>query len=276
MENTAASPTYALGYSEQELERLSRQAQAFEPFTRQVLVEAGVRAGMRVLDVGCGSGDVAFLAAELVGSGGEVVGADCGSAAVEWATARARSRGARNVKFVLGDPALLKFDQPFDAVVGRLVLMYYPEPADAIRRLAAHIRPGGVIAFQEFDIANARSHPAAPTFDQCVRWIKQGLVAAGARTQLGLELHSMFAEAGLPAPTLRMDGLIGGGPENPAYALVSEVIQTVLPLLERFKIATAAEVDLPTLVQRMRDEVVACKGVTLSPALIGAWSNKPA
>jgi 2-polyprenyl-3-methyl-5-hydroxy-6-metoxy-1,4-benzoquinol methylase len=273
MENTAAAHTYALGYSEEELERLSRQARAFEPFTRQVLLQAGVRAGMRVLDVGCGSGDVAFFAAELVGSGGEVVGADCGIAAVEWATARAHSRGAKNVNFVLGDPTLMEFDQPFDAVLGRLVLMYYPDPADAIRKLAKHVRSGGLIVFQEFDIANARSHPAA-TFDQCVRWIKQALIAAGARTQLGLELHSVFVDAGLPAPTLRLDGLIGGGPENPGYGLVTEVIQTVLPLLERFKIATAAEVDLPTLVQRMRGEVVACKGVTLSPALIGAWSNK--
>ena len=59
-------PHYALGHSDRELDRLSRQAQAFEPFTRQLLAEAGIQPGMRVLDAGCGSGDVSFLAAGMV------------------------------------------------------------------------------------------------------------------------------------------------------------------------------------------------------------------
>ena len=74
---------------------------------------------------------------------------------------------------------------------------------------------------------------------------------------------------------MRMDALIGGGPDAPSYDLVAEGIGSLLPVLEKLKITTAAEVDLPTLAQRMRDEVVASKGVVLSPALIGAWSRKP-
>ena len=71
METPDRQSFYALGHSEQELQRLSRQGQAFEPFTRQLFEEAGISRGMRVLDVGCGSGDIAFLAADLVGTGGE-------------------------------------------------------------------------------------------------------------------------------------------------------------------------------------------------------------
>src|SRR6266705_6480382 len=96
---------YALGHSEQELQRLSRQGQALGRFTRQLFEEAGISRGMRVLDVGCGSGDVAFLAADLVGPGGEVVGADRERTAVVWANARAHSRGMKNVNFIEGDPA---------------------------------------------------------------------------------------------------------------------------------------------------------------------------
>jgi cyclopropane fatty-acyl-phospholipid synthase-like methyltransferase len=96
-ETATQQSTYALGHSEQELERLSRQAQAFEPFTRQLLQQAGINRGMRVLDVGCGSGDVAFLAADLVGPTGEVIGADRAAAAAQRATARAQSRDLRNV-----------------------------------------------------------------------------------------------------------------------------------------------------------------------------------
>ncbi len=268
--------TYALGHSEEELARLTRQGEVFEPFTRQLLQQAGITTGMRVLDVGCGSGDVAFLAADLVGPGGEVIGTDRETAAVQRATERAKARDLGHVKFIEGDPTELRFDQPFDAVVGRLVLMYYPDPVAAVRKLAAHLRDGGLVVFQEFDLANCRSLPLAPTFERHVGWIKQALNATGARTELGLELHSVFLAAGLPGPLMRMDALIGGGRDTPAYELVAGVIRTLLPVLERLRITTAAEADLPTLEQRMRDEVVASKGVVVSPGLIGAWSRKAA
>lgn len=265
---------YALGHSERELERLSRQALVFGPFTRQLLEQAGITSGMRILDVGCGAGDVAFLAAELVGSSGEVLGVDRAGPAVEWATARARSREIGNVKFLEGDPAVMEFDRPFDAVIGRFVLMYYPDPAGAIQKLARHLRAGGVIVFQEFDMDNMRSLPDAPTFESAAGWMKKTLHATGTRIQLGLELYPVFLAAGLPGPSLRMDVLIGGGLEFP-YEIIAGTIQSLLPMMEELKISTAAEVDLPTLVERMRREVVASKGVVLSPGLIGAWSRKP-
>ena len=71
-----AASAYVLGHSERELERLRLQAQLIDPITRQFLIEAGIAPGMRVLDVGCGAGDVALLAADLVGPTGQVVGVD--------------------------------------------------------------------------------------------------------------------------------------------------------------------------------------------------------
>jgi len=274
--NTAASQqsSYALGHSEQELERLAHQAQVFAPFTRQLFEQAGIGPGMRILDVGCGAGDVAFLAAELVGRSGEVVGADRSAAAVEWAVARAQKQGIINAKFLEGDPTVMDFEQPFDAVVGRLVLMYYPDPVDAIGKLARHVKREGLIIFQEFDMENARSFPPAPTFDRAVGWMKQTLTATNTRIQLGLELHSVFLAAGLPGPKLRMDALIGGGSEFPCEILAT-AIQSLLPMMEKLQIATSAEVEVSTLAERMRDEVIAGKGVVLSPALIGAWSRRP-
>ena len=216
------------------------------------------------------------MAAELVGASGEVIGADRSAAAVEWAgaVARAQEQGISNVKFLEGDPAVLEFEQQFDAVVGRLVLMYYPDPVDAIGKLARHVRRGGLIIFQEFDMENARSFPAAPIFDRAVGWMKQTLSATNTRIQLGLELHSVFLAAGLPGPKLRMDALIGGGSEFPCEILAA-AIQSLLPMMEKLHIATSAEVEVSTLAKRMRDEVIAGNSVVLSPALIGAWSRRP-
>lgn len=275
MSTTATGPIYALGHSEHELARLSRQGQAFQPFTRQLFEQAGIRTGMRILDVGCGAGDVTFLAAELVGPNGEVLGVDRATAAVKYSADRARSGGICNVKFLTGDPTLMEFHRPFDAIVGRLVLMYYSNPLDAIQKLLRHLHPGGLIMFQEFDMDYASSRPHAPTFELVAHWIKRTFRATGTRVQLGAELYPLFLQAGLPAPSLRLDALIGGGPAFQGYELMAGAIQSLLPVMERMGIATAAEVGVQTLATRMRDEVVAAKGVVLSPALIGAWSRKP-
>jgi SAM-dependent methyltransferase len=80
---------YVLGHSERELDRLTAQARFIEPITRRFFVEAGIAPGMSVLDVGCGAGDVSFLAAELVGESGEVVGVDAASEPITLARSRA-------------------------------------------------------------------------------------------------------------------------------------------------------------------------------------------
>jgi SAM-dependent methyltransferase len=228
---------------------------------------------MRVLDVG-GGGDVAFLLADLVGPEGEVVGTERVSSARQWAISRAQFRSMSNIRFLEGDPAEMSFDEPFDAVVGRNVLTYYPDPVAALRKLQHYLGPGGLTVFQEFDMANCRSFPPAPTFDHAIALIRQALLATGAHVQFGLELHQVYLDAGLPAPTMRLDSLVGGGQDFVGYALTADLMKSLLATVEKLNLATAAELDLPTLEQRLRLEVSSSKGVILCPALIGAWSRK--
>src|SRR5262245_42152261 len=134
---------YVLGHGDRELERLATQARQIGPITRRIFVEAGIAPGLRVLDVGSGGGDVSLLLAELVGPKGEVVGADRSPVAIEAATRRVQAEGLANVRFVEGDPAVLAFDAPFDAIAGRYVLMFQPDPAAMLRGLARQLKPGG-------------------------------------------------------------------------------------------------------------------------------------
>jgi ubiquinone/menaquinone biosynthesis C-methylase UbiE len=98
---------------------------------------------MRVLDLGCGAGDVSRLAAELVGTTGLVIGIDRNP--VVLSVARERSRGAKlkQVEFKEASVELLTDLIPFDAVVGRYVLLHQAHPAAFLRAGAAQVRPGG-------------------------------------------------------------------------------------------------------------------------------------
>jgi ubiquinone/menaquinone biosynthesis C-methylase UbiE len=100
--------------TEQELERLRTQARLINPITRQFFAEAGIAPGMRVLDVGSGPGEVAFVSAELVGTSGQIVGVDRSATLLAMARARASERSLGNVTFHEGDPAEMTFEDPFD------------------------------------------------------------------------------------------------------------------------------------------------------------------
>ena len=268
-------PVYALGHSDRELERLSSQARLIEPITRRFFREAGIGAGMRVLDVGSGAGDVAFLTADLVGESGEVVGADKAPAAVVAATSRARSRGLRNVSFREGDPAELEFERPFDAVVGRYVLLFQADVAATLRKLVMQLRPGGTIVFHEPDLSHVRSLPPAPTYDLCCQWIIQTFHLVGTEINMADQLHQAFVEAGLPTPFMRMETFIGGGEECARWLqAIAEIAETLLPTMERLGVATAADVSVATLTERMRREVFKSGSVVIGRSEVAAWSHR--
>src|SRR5258706_6857202 len=242
------APEYVLGHSDRELDRLQAQARLIDPVTRRFFHEAGVGLGMRVLDVGGGAGDVALLVADLVGESGEVVGADRVPAALETARTRAAARSLRNVSFRVGDPAEMTFQRPFDAVVGRYVLQFQQDPAAMLRKLAAQVRPAGVVVFHEIDWGGLASFPPAPTFDRCCRWGRETLRLHGTDTRMGIKLYSTFVAADLPPPRMRLEALVGGGANGlDLLRLAADLVATLLPEMERLGVATAADVGLDTL-----------------------------
>ena len=271
-DKTSPPGTYVLGHSDRELERLSTQARLIDPITRQFFRDAGIARGMRVLDVGSGAGDVAFLAAEVVGESGEVVGVDRAPAALAAARARAQARSLRNVSFREGNPAEMAFERQFDAVIGRYVLMFQDDPAAMLRRLAVHARPGGTLVFHELDWDGIRSFPPVPTYDRCCKWIVETLRLHGAETRMGMKLYSTFLAAGLPAPSLRPESVIGGGANGSDQAhLIADLAASLGPEMERLGVTTAAEDRFETLAERILTETIAGSSVIVGHLQIGAW-----
>ena len=207
--DTKRSHEYELGHTDWELKRLETQAKLVDPMTRRYFLDAGLAPGMRVLDIGSGGGDVAILAAAIVGASGEVVGSDRSPVAVAAASARVARLGFSNVSFREGDPTMMDFEQPFDAIVGRYVLMFSPDATAMLKGLVRQVKPGGIVVFHEVDWTGAKSSPPSPTYDCCHAWIVQTFQKVGTNPVMGLNLHAAFLAAGLPAPTLGLSALAG-------------------------------------------------------------------
>ena len=270
------NPAYVLGHSEQELQRLRRQALLIEPATRLFLSEGGVGAGMRVLDVGSGAGDVAFLAAGLVGEAGEVIGTDKAPAAVVAASMRAREQGLRHVSFREGDPAHMRFERPFDAVIGRYVLLFQSDATAMVRGLMTHLRPGGLVLFHEPDWQSARSIPTVSTYDSCCRWIQETFALAGTDSNMARRLYRTLVGAGFSTPAMRMQTFIGGGAQCADYLqAVADLVGSMLPSILQQGVASAAEVGYATLAERMQRETIAGECLVIGRSEIGIWSRLP-
>ena len=278
MSNQKDDATYTMGRTQAETERLMRQSRMYSGLTRRMLTEAGLTNGMRVLDIGSGAGDVAMAAAELVGPEGRVVGVDINAEILETARARVAQAGYDNVEFVAGDLRTLDLGGDFDALIGRFVLMYLPDPTETLRNLTARVRPGGIVAFHEIGFNPERLPHVldTPLAHQLVDWTAGVFNKSGAHADLAYRLYETYIDAGLPEPHLEYTALGGGSPGWFGYQYVADSVQSVLPLLEHFGIATAEEADVATIPERLRADVVATKSPIVLPMTVMAWTRRPA
>ena len=276
MSETRGDAQYTMGRSKEEEDRLIQQSQLYDAVTRRLLNMAGVDKGMRVLDIGSGTGDVAMTAAELVGPGGSVVGVDMNPQILETARTRAREAGFANIEFVAGDARTLDLGD-FDALIGRLVLMYMADPADALRQLAVRLRPGGIVAFQEVDFSPYRNtcHDDTPLMNQLVDWGLGVFERSGAHLDMGFDLYRAYVEAGLPEPYMHFESPVGGPEDWAGYSFIANSFRSLVPLLEQFGMATADQVDVDTLAERVRREVVTSKRPLRLPPHVTAWTRLP-
>ncbi len=270
--------TYTLGRTSHETTRLIEQSKIYGESTRLLLERAGICEGMRVLEIGSGAGDVALTLAELVGSSGQVVGVDVNPAILSTARQRASETDINNIQFIAGDARTLLFEEKFDALIGRFVLMYMSDPVVALAKLITHLKPCGVVAFQEpeYTLYPGFSDPDSPLVNKLYKWIVEAFESSGAHLDMGIGLYRAFVEVGLPPPEMHLHGPIGADADWSGYRYMVTIFQSLLPLIEKFGIATAAEVDINTLGERLRQEVMATKRPFFLPLHVTAQACLPA
>jgi SAM-dependent methyltransferase len=265
-----SASSYLFGESTGELQRLARQAALVEPETEELFRRAGITAGMHVLDIGSGAGDVALLMGRLVRPGGSVLGIERSADSIALATQRVAAAANVPVRFEMGNLNTYEPAAAYDAVVGRFVLPYLADPPGVLRRLASYVRPGGIIALMEFDVTRIESVPEAPLFRTIATWIRQAFEGSGIDPALGFRLGAVFRDAGLPWPHMSSFQKASGGPDG-FYWLFAETVRTLLPQIERLGLASAEQVDIDSLAGRLRDEAIATRLTAFSPRWVGAW-----
>ena len=273
MEDSDSGYQFGSGIGDEEVARLEIQGSALAPATRMILAEAGIRPGMRVLDLGCGAGDVTFAAAGLAGPEGLVVGVDRSAEALARARLRAGQRGLAQVRFTegnLNDPVP---GGPFDAIVERLVLWTVPDPAALLRRQATVLRPGGLVVPIEYDISTIRSLPETPEIAQLRSWLVEAFARAGL-VMLGPRLWAVVQEAGLrPLGMVGVQPHFGSGDEI-GLAYIVEGMRAAQPVIVGTGVATAEEIGMETFEQRMRDTWgTNPQAVAAASLLLSAWAT---
>ena len=274
MSDSDAGYRLGTGFGDDEIARLELMGKVDAPATRMIFAEAGIRPGIRVLDLGCGAGDATFVAAGLVGPDGSVVGIDHSPEALARARVRAAQRGLAQAQFIEGDIHDPAPGGPYDAVVEKAVLWSVPDPAEVLRRQATVLRPGGLVVAIEGDASTARWLPETALGTQQVSWSVEAFARAGIPpVTFGQRLWAVVDEAGL-----RPLGMIGiqqhFGPGDEDYLAYQVQTRRVMePLWVGTGVATAEEIGVETFEQRVRDEWERTRVVIAQPTLLSVWAT---
>lgn len=267
--------SYVMGQTDDERRRLILQSAHLAPLTELMLREAGLKPGMSVLDIGCGTGGSSHVAARIVGPTGRVVGLDRDDATLGVARELAASEGLRHVTFQNGTAETASFPEKFDAVMGRFVLIHQKDPLVVVNQAMPFVREGGMVAFLEPDFtARPLSWPRLETFEQICFYITALFERAGLPHDMGLRLRRTLHEAGVRDIRLKVDSPAGGGPGHFMYRWVATTMVTLAPKLEMLGLTTVAALDLPTLEARLEAEAMRSNSHLQMFPLVAAWGRK--
>jgi SAM-dependent methyltransferase len=269
--HNGTSGQYALATGEAAAYRLSLVHGLYGPGTRRVLLEAGLRRGIRAADLGCGVGTVTALLSELVGPEGHVVGIDFSGAQIDQARGRLNGRGA-NVSFVQAsatDTGLPR--ESFDLVYCRFLLIHLAAPERALREMRALLKPDGILVCEDGDLTSAGSEPPSALGAFADLWGRLG-PKRGVDYTLGRRLFHMVLAAGFPAPEITFNQPAIARGENKRMLELS--VAEAGPAFVEAELITAEQ--LERILDEMRrmnmDETV----LALMPRMAQVWARKPA
>ena len=194
-----ADDDYILGANSDEVRRLRFQHQAWVQQAYALWERAGFRAGDVVLDLGCGPGFTSFELAAIVGPSGRVIARDQSPLFLDFVRAECERLGLQQVEPSLGPVEELAFTPgSIDGTYARWLFCWLPEPGAALGRVADALKPGGVIAIQDyFDWGAMKLVPASDVVDRAIAACMRSWDEGGGTIDIAREIPTLAHEAGL-------------------------------------------------------------------------------
>lgn len=200
----AAMSGYVLRGGKPGYDRLMLLARDRWADTRALLERAGISAGMRCIDIGCGGGEVTMAIAQMIAPGGTVVGVDTDEVKLALARQVAAERGLGNVEFTALD--VQDWDEPggYDAVYTRFLLHHLRQPDSVLRRMWAAVAGGGVLIVEDADFDGWCCDPPNEGFELFLDAYQRVLARRGGDHATGRKLYRFFLAAGIPHPEIKL------------------------------------------------------------------------
>ena len=266
--DNSSNSSYTMGYDDDFQQLLSRRSAA----THAAYLLPRLSGGMKVLDFGCGPGNISVGLAEKVAPG-ELHGIDMEESQIELARAAASAGGHDNMAFQVGNVTELPFDDDtFDAAHCHAVLMHIPDTQGALAEVKRVLKPGGLIASREVIVASSFLEPEYPEIKNAWGVFAGLLQGNGGHPQFGKELKGALLEAGFGDITVSMSFDSFSSAEDVAFlhGFITEWFFSpqVVGALLHFGLATQDDIDTwARLLDEWRGLPAACGALAFGEAI---------
>jgi SAM-dependent methyltransferase len=237
------SGQYPLVQSAAETDRLRRQHETWRSATERIWRLAGFGPGHTIGDLGCGPGFSSVDLAALVGASGRVVAIDASGAATA-ELGRSIAGTAPNLEIITADVGAVDLGAyAFDGLFARWLFCYLPRPAEVLRHVAGHLKPGGAIAILDYwNYLAIRTEPASPLFRRVFQAVFDSFRDAGGSLDVTGELPRAIRAAGLTVTHVEPVCAVGR-PGSPVWRWIGDFQALYLPVLVEREYLARGDVD---------------------------------
>lgn len=253
-------------------DRLRVLSRVLQPTTGGLLERLAVAPSAKVLDVGCGGGDVTLSWARLVPEG-RVVGIDVDDTKVAIARDDADASGARNVEFRVGDVGDADLGrESFDVVYARFLLCHLPDPERVLQRMFDAVVPGGLLVVEDTDIDGSVAYPPSAAFARSLDLYTAALRGRGGDPNIGWRVPLLMQDVGVT--DIAMDVVQPAGVTGDAKTIQTLTLAATRDAIVAAGLATGDEVD--QVAAELAAFVARPDTVVTVARIVQTWGRKPA
>ncbi len=234
---------YLLGTNEAEVDRLRFQHGVWSGVTEALFDRLQVGQGWKCLDVGAGPGFVAGDLRARVGDNGEVTLLEPSRFFLRQFESEARVHGWNNVTAVQGTAEENTLPAGhYDLVFARWVIAFVPDPGKFLASLLRSLRPGGILALQDYWYEGLSLYPRGGAFERVPDVVRAYYRSAGGDAYVTGTARSLFRKLGLSLIDFKSNQLCGG-PESPAAEWMHRFFVPHLPIMAEKGLVSRGECD---------------------------------